>query len=590
MRQAAPAVLRGGASGGVAPEGERPSNLLYAAYEKPPASIGFASALQHIAVMAGGCLPFPVLIGQAAGLPPAAMLNFLSFSFLALGIGTLLQCRAGRYFGCGYLVTFVFTAAYLAPSLQAVRLGGLPLLCGMTLFGGMVELLLAQIVPRLRPFFPAEIAGLCITEIGIILGALGMRLILGIGAASGAAEIPMDTAWGAMTLALMIGLQVWGKGILRMLSVILGMIVGVLAGFALGLYDLRPIAELAGTELVRLPAWPGLHLSFRGALIVPFIISAAACSMRAMGDITMSQKINNRAWIRPDMANIRKGVIADGFGTMISALLGSVGGNTYSSSVAMANASGVASRFVGFWAGGLLIVLAAFPAIVGFFVFLPKPVMGAALVFTACFVLLNGIQIITSRLLDPRRILVIGLSLVLGLSRDIFPGYYATLPNLVQPFVVSDLVMALLAAMILNAVFRIGVRKRQTLSLTPGADAHQIIRAFFDENGGKWGARRDVIDHAAFGCNQAVEIIIEYCDVQGPITIEARFDEFSLDVSLAYKGSMLELAEERPSIENIIEDEASVLRLGGYLLRRIADRVRTARRGDRAVVEFHFQH
>jgi xanthine permease XanP len=589
MRQATPAVLRGSASGGAAPERERPSNLLYAAYEKPPASIGFVNALQHIAVVTGGCLPFPVLIGQAAGLPPDAMLNFLSLSFIALGIGALLQCRAGRYFGCGYLVTFVFTAAYLAPSLQAVRLGGLPLLCGMTVFGGMVELLLAQIVPRLQPFFPAEIAGLCVAEIGIILGSLGMRLILGIGAAS-SAKIPVEAAWGAVTLALMIGLQVWAKGILRMLSVILGMIVGVLVGLALGLYDPHPIAALAGTQLVRLPAWPGLRLSFRGASIVPFVISAAACAMRAVGDITMSQKINDRAWIRPDMANIRRGVTADGFGTLVSALLGSIGGNTYSSSVAVANASGVASRFVGFWTGGLLIVLAAFPAVVGFFAFLPAPVMGAALVFTACFVLLNGIQIITGRLLDSRRILVIGLSLVLSLSRDIFPGYYASLPGYVQPFVASDLVVALLTAMILNAVFRIGVRKRQTLSLTPGADAYRVIRAFFDENGGKWGARRDVVEHAAFGCSQAVEIIVDYCKIRGPIAIEAHFDEFSLDVSLAYAGSVLELPAERPSIEDIVENDESVLRLGGYLLRRIADRVRTAHRGDRAIVEFHFQH
>jgi xanthine permease XanP len=568
---------------------ERPSNLIYAGDQKVPASIGFVSALQHIAVIAGGYLPIPVLIGHAAGLSPAAMLSFLSLSFIALGVGALLQCAAGRFFGSGYLITFVFSGAYLTASTEAIALGGLPLLFGMTLFGGLVELLLAQVLPRLRPFFPAEIAGLCVTLIGIILGSLGMRLMLGIGEASGPVRLA-NTFWGEGTLALMIGLQVWGKGLPRMLSVFIGMIVGVLAGFKLGLYDLRPVAALAGTEPFRLPSLPGLNISFSAALVVPFLIAAAACCLDAMGDITMSQKINDRAWIRPDMASIRKGVTAAGLGTMISALLGSIGGTTCSSSVALANSSGVASRFVGYWAGGLLIALSAFPAVVGFFAFLPGPVMGAALVFTACFVLLSGLQIITSRLLDVRRIFVIGLALVLSLSRDAFPQYYAALPHFMHPFVASDLVVALLTAVILNAVFRIGVRKRQSLSVVPDGGTHQIIRDFFDDNGSKWGARRDVIDRAAFGCAQAVEIIADYGHPSGPILLDASFDEFSLDVTLSFDGPVLELAVERPSAEEVIAGGEGVLHLGGYLIRGHADRVRTASRGDRSIVEFHFQH
>jgi len=575
---ATPTIPYGGANGNPAPTTERPSNLSYTASETPPASVGFACAWQGIAVMAGASLPFPILIGQAAGLAPHAMLDFLSLSFFAMGIGTLLQSLAGRYFGCGYLVAFAFAAAYLLPSVQALRLGGLPLLCGMTLCGGIAELLLAQIVPRLRPFFPVEVAGVCVTEIGFLLGVLGLRLVLGIGGLSHRGPGGADTAWGIATLALIVSLQVWAKGVFRMLAVIIGMIIGVLAGFALGLYDIGPIAALAGGAFIRLPAWPGLHLSFRGELLIPFLFGATACCLRATGDITMSQKINDRAWIRPDMANIRKGIMTDGFNTMISALLGSVGGNTSSSMVAVASASGIASRVVGFWVGGLLIALAMFPVIVGFFAFLPDPVMGAALVFIACFVLLNGMQIITSRLLDARRVLVIGLSLTLSLSRDIFPAYYRSLPHFFQPFVSSDLVVALLTAMILNAIFRVGMKKRQSLTITPGVDAPASVRAFFDEIGAKWGARRDIVDRAAFGCDQAIEIIADYCDLRGPIVIEARFDEFRLDVSLLYDGATPELSAERPSAEEIIENADNVLRLGGYLLRRNADRVHATRR------------
>jgi xanthine permease XanP len=275
---------------------------------------------------------------------------------------------------------------------------------------------------------------------------------------------------------------------------------------------------------------------------------------------------------------------------MVSALIGSIGGYTYSSSVAMANASGIASRYVGFWTGGLLIGISAIPPFVGFFAFLPKPVMGAALVFAACFVLLNGLQIIASRLLDTRRIFVIGLALILGLSRDVFPAYYHSLPHSTQPFVSSDLVLALLVAMALNAIFRLGVRKRQFLSIEPGPYAYRTIHTFFNDQGSKWGARRDVIDRATFTLAQAVEIITEHCQSDGAIALEASFDDFRLDVTLVYDGRVLEFPTERPHPEEIIEAKEGVFRLGAYIIRRNADRVRAARQGTRSIVELHFQH
>ena len=584
-------ALPGGriASGGEQPK-QRPSALLYGSAEKAPAPLAFLNALQHIAVMLP-VLVFPLLVGQAGGLAPDQLRDLLGLSVVVLGAGTLLQCFAGRYFGSGFLLTFVFTAAYLPASLEAVKVGGMPLVCGMTLFAGIVELLLAQVMPRLRPFFPAEIAGLCVAEIGIILGTLGMQLMLNIGDDRALSpRLGWGTALGAATLALMVGLQVWSRGMLRMLSVFIGMLAGFLVSLATGIAARHPLAEAASTVIFGIPAWPGLRMSFEAALIVPFVIGAIACSLRALGDITTSQKINDEHWVRPDMTTIRKGVAADGLGTMAAALFGSVGGNSYSSSVGIANASGVASRTVGFWAGGLLIALSLMPALVGFFMRVPRPVIGAALVFTACFVLINGIQIITSRLLDTRRIFVIGLSLTLSLSRDIFPDYYRSLPAVMHPFVASDLVVALSVAMVLNAVFRIGIRRRRSISVTPNAGAPEALRAFFEQNGRVWGARRDIIDRAIYGCDEAIEIITDYCALEGPIEIEAAFDEFNLNVSLSYNGEVLEFPARRPTEQEIIESGDGVRQLGGYLLQRNADRVRAARRGNLSVLEFHFSH
>ena len=108
--------------------------------------------------------------------------------------------------------------------------------------------------------------------------------------------------------------------------------------------------------------------------------------------------------------------------------------------------------------------------------------------------------------------------------------------------------------------------------------------------GRAWGARHDVLVRVAFGINQAIETIQEHCDPQGPVVVEAHFDEFNLDVKITYRGAPLELPDQRPSDREIIETEAGHLRLAGFMLRRNADRVRTSVKDGASVLEFHFEH
>ena len=73
------------------------------------------------------------------------------------------------------------------------------------------------------------------------------------------------------------------------------------------------------------------------------------------------------------------------------------------------------------------------------------------------------------------------------------------------------------------------------------------MNEFFDAAGRGWGARPDVMVRVAFGINQAIEAIREHCEPEGPIAIEAHFDEFNLDVRISYRGAALEFPDERPS-------------------------------------------
>jgi xanthine permease XanP len=569
----------------------RPASILYGNSEKPPRIVCLLSAVQQIAILAP-TLAYPILALQAAGASGRTFASGISLALVAVGLGTALQSFAFRYLGSGYLITFANSGAYYPVTVAAASLGGMPLVAGMTLIAGATEVALGQIIRRFRSLFPAEISGLCILLIGVIIGLLGLRLIFGLNQVPSAPSRmnAQSIAVGCGTFALMVGLNVWSRGALRMYCAIIGIIAGYAAGIAVG--DINSDANVSLGDLA-IMAWPGISSAFptfRIELVIPFAITGLACCLRAMGDITNAQRTNDQDWVRPDMVSLRNGVTADGAATILSAAIGGLGGNTFSASVGMASATGVASRVVGIWMAVILIVLSMFPAVAWVLVATPRPVLGATLIFSSCFIVSSGLQIITTRLLDARKTFIIGIALLLSLSRDIFPGLYLSFPDYLQPFVSSDLTVGVVPALVLNALFRIGITRRQKIVLASDANVHDSIRVFLEEQGARWGARRNIIERAIFGTAQACESIVEHCNAKGPITVEASFDEFNLDVRLTYQGDPLTLEESRPSVDEIVDSDEGMRRLAGFLLKRNADSVRTYCNGDKSIIEFRFQH
>jgi len=569
----------------------RPANILYGNAEKPPTIVCVLSALQQIAILAP-TLAYPILALQAAGASGRSIASGVSLALVAGGLGTALQSLTFRYIGSGYLITFVNSGAYYPVTVVAANLGGMPLVAGMTLIAGATEVALGQVVRRFRSFFPAEISGLCILLIGVIIGLLGLRLIFGL---SEVPSVPSDTnaqsvAIGFGTLALMVGLNVWSRGALRMYCAIIGITTGYAAGMVVGTINSEANVSLGDLAIMAWPSIPSAFPTFRAGLIIPFAITGLACCLRAMGDITNAQRTNDQDWVRPDMVSLRNGVTADGAATVLSAALGGLGGNTFSASVGLAGATGVASRVVGIWMAAILIVLSIFPAVAWVLMSIPRPVLGATLIFSSCFVVSSGLQIITTRLLDARKTFIIGIALLLSLSRDIFPGLYLGFPDYLQPFVSSDLTIGVVPALLLNALFRIGITRRQKIALAPGANAYDSIRVFLEQQGARWGARRNIVERAIFGTAQACESIAEHCNAKGPITVEASFDEFNLDVRMTYQGDPLTLEESRPSVDEIRDTDEGMRRLAGFLLKRNADSVRTYCSAGKSTIEFRFHH
>ena len=566
---------------------KKPANLAYGVDESPPAIVTALNAVQHVALIAA-YLVYPLLVFRSAQLPTPLVANLLSVGFFVLGIGTLLQALPRGPVGSGYLCPTTFTATFIGPSLSAMKVGGLPLLFGMTLFAGVIQSVLSRGLASLRPYLPTELSGFVVLMVGITAGVAGVRYMLGTPGAPPVTNAEWLVASG--TLLVMAGLSVWSTGLLKMVCALVGLAVGYAASAAAGLMGGNAAVALSDAPFLALPSLAHLSWSFDMALAVPFTIAALATLLKAMGTVTLCQRMNDADWVRPDMVSNRKGVLADGLAITLAGATGTFGVNSSSASVALISATGVASRTVAYAMAGLFIALGVLPKLATLLALMPRPVMAAALVFATCFLLVNGMQIITSRMLDTRKTLVIGLAMVAGLAVEVFPGMVASAPRPLAPLMSSSLVFGTLVALVLNLAFRLGVRRTVRIEVDAAAPWPKQVDDFFKRQGGAWGARPDVVSRAAFATLQCIEAVIDTGSPSGPIRVEASFDEFNLDVHVDYAGEPLEFPEARPSAHEIRTAPDGMRRLAGFMLRRNADRMQARSEAGRMRIDFHFDH
>jgi xanthine permease XanP len=565
----------------------KPANLVYGVEEVPPPLVVIVTAIQHVGVIAI-FIVYLLMIGREAAVSVDVLANILRMGMFALAVAVLLQALPRGPVGSRLLAPSSFTGVYLAPSLLAVKLGGLPLLWGMTIFAGLFEILLSRIWTRLRTFIPSETAGLVVFLIGVNVGLAALRTLVGDGT-SGVLTGQSGTV-AAVALAVMIGLNIWNKGQLRLFCILIGMVVGYVAAVITGLLTFDDFASVLRQPLMALPSFDHISFAFDASLIVPFAVCGLAAAMGSTAVITTYQRTTDADWVRPDMVSIRRGIFGDGIAASIAGLLGTYGLTLATANTGLVVATGVASRRIAFVVAAILAVGAFQPGFIALLTIMPPPVMASALMFTAVFIKISGVQIISSRVLDQRRTLVVGMGMMVFFIDSVFPAALSSVPSWAQPVVGSPLVLATLVALILNGLFRLGIRRKVTMTIDPAAADYQEVANFVERNAAVWGARRDVISRVEFAAQQAAEAIVEHCRPTGPIAVEVGYDEFDIDMTMTYPGEPLELTGQLPTQDEILESDDGVRRLAAFLIMQRSDKVRSSASGGTATLALHFRH
>jgi xanthine permease XanP len=425
----------------------------YSVNEIPPLGHLLLSSFQHVLIMIVA-VGIPIIFSGQLNETAEFTASLVTFSMIASGIGSIIQALRLPYLGSGYLCPNLCGPSFLSLSLTAAWIGGLPLMRGITIVAGLIEMLLAPVIQKLRSVFPVYVVGFVVMMVGISIVQISITSFFGL-TLQGDAIHNADILIGAASLLIMVFSNLWGRGFVKVYCLIIGMLSGwILALIFLPEY-VQQLESVKSSKLFALPQFNALvrPITFHLNLLIPMVIISIGSTLKTFGNLLAAQRISEPHLDKVNYLPIRNGIIADGLATAMSGLLGAMAVDTSSSNIGLAGATKVVSRWISVVAGAIFIVLAFFPMFTNALALIPKPVLGASLIFAGCFMVCSGLVQMVEEGWDPRKTFVIGIALFFGLSTAFLPSLYVRSPKLVQTFFTDPLPTATIIAVILNQLF-----------------------------------------------------------------------------------------------------------------------------------------
>lgn len=432
-----------------------PSGLIYGLEDRPPFKDAFFAAIQHLLAIFVAIITPPLIIAGALKLDLETTGFLVSMALFASGISTFIQCRRVGPIGTGLLCIQGTSFSFIGPIISAGTLGGLPLIFGTCMSASVVEMLISRVLKYTRRIITPLVSGIVVTLIGMSL------IKVGITACGGGEAAKADGTFGAfryvglavMVLVLIIFFNRSNNRYLRMSSIVIGLVIGYVVAWFMGMVDFSSIQSYGGFN-VPVPFRYGLAFDWSSFIALGLIYMITA--IEAYGDITANSMISGQPVEGETFVKRASGgILADGFNSMLAGVFNSFPNSIFAQNNGMIQLTGVASRYVGYYIAGFLIVLGLFPAVGLVFSLMPDPVLGGATLLMFGTVAAAGIRIITSQEINRKATLVMALSFSLGLSVELVPEILNQLPDALRNIFSSGITTGGLTAILANALIRI---------------------------------------------------------------------------------------------------------------------------------------
>lgn len=432
------------------------SGLIYGLNDRPPLRETLFAAAQHLLAIFVAIVTPPLIIASALKLDTDTTSFLVSMSLMVSGVATFIQCRRIGPVGCGLLCIQGTSFSFIGPIIAAGLAGGLPAVFGATVAGSVVEMFVSRILKYARRVVTPLVSGIVVTLIGMSLIKVGISACGGGEAAKAAGTFGSieNVGIAALVLVLIVFFNRSSNRYLRMGSIVIGLVVGYAVSWSLGMVDFGSVQSYGGFNYPN-PFKYGLRFDISS--IIGLGLVYLITSIEAYGDITANSLISGEPVEGETfMRRAQGGILADGFNSMLAGLaFCSFPNSIFAQNNGMIQLTGVASRYVGYFIAGMLVLLGVFPAVGIVFSLMPSPVLGGATLLMFGTVAAAGIRIIASQTINRKATLVMAISFSLGLSVELVPEILSQLPSTVQSIFSSGITTGGLAAIISNLVIRI---------------------------------------------------------------------------------------------------------------------------------------
>ena len=434
---------------------ETPKGLIYGLEARPPLRDTLFAALQHLLAIFVAIITPPLIIAGALKLDLETTGFLVSMSLFVSGIATFVQCRRLGPVGCGLLCVQGTSFSFIGPIIAAGLTGGLPAIFGATIAGSVVEMLVSRVLKYMRRIITPLVSGIVVTLIGLSLIKVGITACGGGEAAKAAGTFGSIEYVGlaALVLVLIIFFNRSSNHYLRMSSIVIGLTIGYVVSWAMGMVNFSDIPDF-GNLNIPIPFKYGV--SFDLSAIVSLGLVYLIAAIEAYGDITANSLISGQPVEGEKfMKRASGGILADGFNSMLAGIFNSFPNSIFAQNNGMIQLTGVASRYVGYFIAGMLILLGLFPVVGLVFSLMPEPVLGGATLLMFGTVAAAGIRIIASQDINRKATLVIAISFSFGLSVELVPEILSQLPETVRNIFSSGITTGGVAAILTNALIQI---------------------------------------------------------------------------------------------------------------------------------------
>ena len=357
-----------------------------------------------------------VLVPLLTGLDP-------SVALFTAGVGTLI------FHGVTRVTVPVFLAssfAFIAPIQGSIASFGISATLGGLMAAGMVYILVSQVVRLkgtawLHRLLPAVVVGPVIMVIGLALAPVAVSMATG--------ETSEHIGYGAAILLSMVSLlvtlvlAVFGRGLLRLVPIMGGIVAGYTVALLMGLVDFTAVKE---AQWLALPSFTAP--SFHWAAILFMIPVAIAPAVEHIGDMVAIGSVTRKNYL--EKPGLHRTLLGDGLATVAAALFGGPPNTTYSEVTGAVTLTRAFNPYIMIAAACVAIVLAFVAKLGALLQSIPGPVMGGimTLLFGSIAVIgMNTLVRAGQSLTAPRNLVVVSLILVFGIGGMQFGGGQFTL-------------------------------------------------------------------------------------------------------------------------------------------------------------------